>query len=385
MLRISFFAAASYAQGTYFRWHNLAIGLQQLGHQVTVYAIGPEHGGRSHLESRDGVCYSITPLPPRLLRFLHPWLDPITLLRVLRRPSESSDIYHVFQPFPHSCLPGLFHRSHRQNLFFDWDDLWSGGLFPVLKTFPWPATWPNRAIQLLEQRMPYLAGAVTTCSNFLSQRAQVNGATNTQVIHNGYWPTHSFPTRIEARTALKLNPDAFYFGFMGRTVGELEWCLDALAKPFPNGQQRRLALCGMHPSIIDALPQETRASIDYLGQLTPAQTRTFASALDCGLLPLDDTPFNQSRFPIKFAEYLAAGAHVIASAVGEFAELARSLPGVTLCGKTRESWKRMLVDTDWSGICIPFSTEPNSKLAQMLGWPALALQLQDFYISQLRS
>lgn len=42
-LRITFSVSYSFPQGIYFRWHNLAIGLQQLRHQVTVHAIGPAH------------------------------------------------------------------------------------------------------------------------------------------------------------------------------------------------------------------------------------------------------------------------------------------------------------------------------------------------------
>jgi len=385
MLKISFFTAASHAQGTYFRWHNLAIGLQQLGHRVTVHAIGPSHGGRTQFETRDGVRYVLVPLTPFFNRLWNTWLDPVTLLRTLRHLPESPDIVHVFQPFPHSCLPALLHCTDRSRLIFDWDDLWAGGLFPTRPELPWPATWPTKAVHWLEKSMPRRVGAVTSCSQFLARQARLNGAIKTEVIHNGYWPDRLLPSKSEARSAFNLSPDSFYFGFMGRTVGEIEWCLDALAARHTNKTPIRLALCGMSETVIRSLSPSAQASIDHLGQLTPEQTRVFARAIDVGLLPLEDIPFNQSRFPIKFAEYLAGGAHVVASSIGEFALLAEKLPGVTLCGTARESWQHMLKSTHWDERCAPFATDSDSVLAKTLGWPALAKQLENFYQTSLTS
>jgi glycosyltransferase involved in cell wall biosynthesis len=139
----------------------------------------------------------------------------------------------------------------------------------------------------------------------------------------------------------------------------------------------------MPQNVVDILPAEQRASIDYLGNLTPAQSQIFTRAIDCGLLPLEDTPFNQSRFPIKFAEYLAGGAHVIASAVGEFATLAQQLPGVTLAGQTRESWCSTLATLDLDRIDTDFATSAASALAQVLDWQVLARQLERFYFARL--
>ena len=67
---------------------------------------------------------------------------------------------------------------------------------------------------------------------------------------------------------------------------------------------------------MDGLPEQVKNNIDYLGSLSPLDTRYFAAAIDLGLLPLMKTPFNESRFPIKFAEYLAANLPVLCSEVG---------------------------------------------------------------------
>jgi glycosyltransferase involved in cell wall biosynthesis len=383
-LKINFFTCFGFPQGTYFRWHNLAIGLQRLGHEVTVHAIGPRHWGRTQLEVRDGVSYVLVPTTPFISRLVDSRLDPVTLLRAMRHDTGSADVHHVFQPFPHSCLPGLFHRRSAGCLLYDWDDLWWGGLLTAKTGFPWRDTWLPKAIRFLEQGMPRLADGVTTCSGFLAEAARKHGAVATQIIHNGYWHDQPAPSKLAARETMELNPEAFYFGFMGRTTAEISWCVDALAATAPAGRKVRLALCGMPQSMVDGLPAEHRAAIDYLGNLTPAQTQVFARAIDCGLLPLEDTSFNQSRFPIKFAEYLAGGAHVIASAVGEFASLAAQLPGVTLTGQSRESWRSIFARLDLHRLDTAFSTSSNSALAQKLDWQVLARQLEGFYFDRLR-
>jgi len=382
-LKIKFFTCFGFPQGTYFRWHNLAIGLQRLGHEVTVHAVGPRHWGRTQFEVRDAVRYVLVPSTPFIHRFLDLRLDPITLLRTFRCEVGDADIYHVFQPFPHSCLPGLFHRQKTRCLIYDWDDLWWGGVVPARMGFPWPASWLWSIVRIIEHGMPRRADGVTTCSRFLAEASQMHGAVATQVIHNGYWPNQPAPTKFAARATTGLDQQAFYFGFMGRTFGEISWCMDALAAKAPSGREVRLALCGMPPDILDVLPAEQRASIDYLGNLTPAQSQIFTHAIDCGLLPLEDTSFNQSRFPIKFAEYLAGGAHVVASSVGEFADLAKHLPGVTLAGRTREVWGATLNTIDLDRLETGFATTSNSVLARMLDWQVLAGQLQEFYSSRL--
>jgi glycosyltransferase involved in cell wall biosynthesis len=382
MLKIVFFTAFSHTQGTYFRWHNLAVGLRKLGHDVFVHSVGPESGAHTWTEVRDGVFYQLVPLTPNFRKFLNPGLDPFTLLRSLRHAPPPADIYHIFQPFPHSCIPALFHRRNAKALFFDWDDLWWDGLYPSKHHFPLRDKLLTRFAQYFEATMPRKADGVTTCSRFLQNKASQNGSRNTHVIHNGIWPSHSYPTKSNARATLNLQPHAYYFGFMGRTIAELSWCIDVLTAPPPSDHPVRLALCGMRQQDIDSLPSDLLPFIDYLGNLTSEETRTFSRAIDCGLLPLEDNSFNQSRFPIKFAEYLAAGARVIASDVGEIADLARQFPQVTLAGASRQSWQ----DTLREQTLPSTQTRPihaSADLTDSLGWQTLTNRLLTTYADQI--
>lgn len=382
-MRIRFFTTASHTQGTYFRWQNLAIGLQRLGHEVSVTAIGPP-ARAVESTTRDDIPYHLIPSSPLGLRFLGPGSDPVAALRTLIPGPEPADLFHIFQPFPLSCLGPWFHRHRAKALVFDWDDLWWQGLLAAPPAALTRAGIAARITRSLEHCMPRRTSLVTTCSGYLANLARERGASATRVIHNGYWPGLDYPGFSASRQRLGLDPDAFYFGFMGRTVSEFEWCLDPLALDSLHNRPVRLALCGMSADLLVALSPAQRARVDYLGQLTPDQTRLFANAIDCGLLPLEDTAFNQSRFPIKFAEYLAAGAHVVASAVGECAALARQIPAVTLVGTDRPSWSAAFAPGQPPRFDLRPETGPGSPLAQLLGWDALALSLAQSYETLLR-
>ena len=97
----------------------------------------------------------------------------------------------------------------------------------------------------------------------------------------------------------------------------------------------RLVLCGPPESAVLGLPETVRERVDYLGQLTPEATRDFVAALDIGLLPLDDNPFNQSRFPIKFSEHLATGVPLLCSMIGECRRLVPRFAWAVPAGTTR--------------------------------------------------
>jgi len=167
--------------------------------------------------------------------------------------------------------------------------------------------------------------------------ASIRHARGTSVAINGVWPFEAID-KIEARASFGLDAQALYIGFMGRTVNELAWCFEALEANLDRYPKLRLALCGAPADSLKGLPSVVAERVDYLGQLSPSETRKFATAIDLGLLPLENSKFNQSRFPIKFAEYLGAGALVLCSDIGECSRLGEGLPQVLKAGRTREQW-----------------------------------------------
>lgn len=378
-LRVQFLAAYTIPAGTYFRVHNLARALIHRGHDVVVRAVDPDARSASRTELRDDVPYDVI----RDSRGAHRFgaaSHPVTALRRVRASAGTCDVVHLFQPFLGPSVP--WYAARRAALrVFDWDDLWWGGALPA-RTKGFGDAWMTWWVRVLERRLPRDANLVTTCSGFLAARARAAGAHAVHVVHNGCWPA-PVPDRTAARRRLKLDPGACYAGFMGRTADELRWCTAALGAAAAIRPEVRLAVCGPPPSLLDGLAPDLRSRIDYLGVITPEETRWFAAAMDLGLLPLADTPFNQSRFPIKFAEYLGAGLPVLMSDVGECAAIAASWPWVLRAGHSELEFRAAFVDvTERLTSLRPPRVDPK-MVEDALSWNHLGARLEASYLTAL--
>ena len=382
-LKIIFLVEYVHEQGTYFRWHNLAIGLQAAGHQVIVFGVDWDKHSTDRTELRDGVEYRILSTF-RGLNVFTPSTNPLNFLRRFLLTYPHCDIVHTFQPFPFSAYLGWYLKSTgKANYFFyDWDDLWTKGYYDKKPIKGLSDKITFLLVRHTERRFPSCAGFVTVCSNYLRELAETAGAHFVSVIHNGFWPFEPIDQK-RARTQLGLQPNAVYAGFMGRTTGELSWCIaaiQALHRQAPD-HDFRLALCGMMPDFLDELSDDAKSQIDYLGNLSPLDCRLFAAAIDFGLLPLEDNAFNQSRFPIKFAEYQASGTPVIFSEVGECNKLGKQFNWTIPAGTTSQQFIDCFVHTLSDAVASQKRPVVNQEqLAYQLSWTMLAQDLASDYL-----
>ncbi|MBA4018965.1 MAG: hypothetical protein C0483_17490 [Pirellula sp.] len=380
-LNIHYFANFCHEAGTYFRFHNLAAGLVKHGHRVTVFTCDFfDKGWKTRTELRNGVTYVIQP-QHFLAIYLFNACDPVTVSRRLLSKTPSCDIAHLFQPFPGAALPWL--RAPCRARFYDWDDLWIGGLMsgPVDR---WRDYWPRTCVGYLEQRLPRWADHVTAISRYLAALARERGARAVSVVNSGSWPLEA-SDKLATRRELGLQSDAFYVGFMGRTTAELPWCVSALAANAESMPKLRLALCGMPTSDLNDIPEHLRSRIDYLGQLTPTQAQAFSSCLDLALLPMQASNFNQSRLPQKFADYLATGVPLLCSAVGECAELIPKFPWVRPAGATQQEWEQSFtsaIDHVRRNAVPKFDRE---LFERNMSWVGLSKTLAQIYLQVLES
>lgn len=380
-LRVAFIVTGDGESGTYFRYHNLAKGLVRLGHEVVVYGQCGSGRWATRHEARDGVKYVLAPSAPGN-RWIDYSINPGNLFwRMIQRIAQA-DVYHLFQPHGNSAFPWLAlqkFRSREGALFvWDWDDLWCGGLIPT-EPRRVTARWHYRLLNRLEHSLPRRAALVTTCSAYLARIAESRGASHTALVHNGYWPGDAPGDRTTLRKEFGLREDAFYLGFIGWTPTEISWCLEALLRL---GANVRLASCGYdirrdleaYPGLADR--------IDYLGKVTSEQARRLMHAIDVGLLPLARTPFNESRLPIKFADYLAAGVPAICGDVGEVGVLGRRIRGAILCPPEKEKWVAACVAAVREMQRDPAAHLPDRiELARHLSWAHLAHQLEAAYFA----
>ncbi|NVJ86000.1 MAG: glycosyltransferase [Algoriphagus sp.] len=377
-MKIHFFVQSTHQQGTFFRFHNLALGLNQMGHQVIIFASDNEPKSKRRQELIDGIQYEVWP-GHRGQGIFGQWNHPFTVFDRAYNTYPEADVVHLFQPFLSGGLAWRRMKSKTKLLVYDWDDLWTGGLYSgVGKSFRgrWDQFWVN----YIENEYPKKADLVTTCSDFLKDRAIQSGAKHVELLFNGLWAYQPTEKSI-ARKNLGLDGQARYIGFMGRTTGELEWCYQALSE-LREVENLRIALCGMPKEILPDVPPWLAKKVDYLGILPPIKTRDFAAALDLGLLPLEDNLFNQSRFPIKYAEYMAAGTPVIVSEVGQCAKLSSEMPWVIKAGLGKDAF----IEAIKKWIQLPDRTNilDIDQVNNRFSWQRISEQLSELYLTKIK-
>ncbi len=372
-LRVRFYTNLCHEAGTYFRFHNLAVGLRRRGHDVEVFAGDLDARARARREVRDEVPYVVHPAS-RWTRLTGIAFDPVGALRRAARRPPPADVVHLFQPFVGGALPWGRAARRAPCRMFDWDDLWVGGALGPARGVR--QRLARASIGALEARLPRYAHGVTTCSRFLADLARDRGARHVAVVPNGCWPAPR-ESRADARRHFGLPEGALYAGFMGRTTGELAWCVDALSAL--GADDVRLAVCGPPPGALEALDARMRGRIDHLGELTALEAARFARAIDLGLVPLADTPFNRSRFPIKVADHLAGGAPILLSAVGDCAALTADLPFVLQCAPGRDAWIAGFVHAVERLRTGRMPAVDQGLVEARLGWDQACGRLEDAY------
>lgn len=371
-MRIAFIVQYCHQAGTFFRWHNLAKALQDMGHEVVVFAGDMDRHSKRRISFLDGVKYEITPVLISSKLFLSP-TDPITgLFRYWYLP-RGFDVYHLFQPFTDGFLPWFLMKifNRKASFFYDWDDLWTDQIIsPKGGIRRWFA---YQSVKFLERKLPVLANGTSVCSTFL----QGSVSKNAKLIYNGFWKQNLGKVSEELLFNESNKGHTLLLGYTGRTNGELIW-LSYLCE--------RIELLQLSVSIIICGPSEEQMvdsglnrykNVRYMGVVAPEKALAIAASVDIGLLPLEDTPFNKSRFPIKFFDYLTSGTTVFCSEVGEIGLLGKDIQGVVLAPGSKEEWVKSLLNLLMSSKELP---KPEIALLQdRFSWIAAARELESFY------
>jgi glycosyltransferase involved in cell wall biosynthesis len=375
-LKIAFFVNYSHKSGTYFRWQNLAIALKQSGHQVDVFAGDTDYHSANRIEERDGIRYHLISSLQTSRIFYNP-NDPFTALRrMFQLPDEAYDVYHVFQPFLQAYLP--WKRLKRKNpkavFLYDWDDLWTNGLFTKAPTLRYKYSY--WVTEILERKMPLKADGVTVCSDFLAKR--VNGKAPQAKLYNGFWD-QPLPDKNALKAKWSFNENDFYLGYVGKTAGELDWIVEGLAYLHDQGLHNvKLVICGPPKEWMSSSGILDKKGVIYLGELSPQDAREISASVDLGMIPLENSLFNQSRFPIKFFDFLTVDTSVYLSQVGEIAEIAQTIQGAFLGSPDKNEWIKGLLPVVQKRLSVRPQIDI-SNIVSRFSWPAIAAELADFY------
>jgi glycosyltransferase involved in cell wall biosynthesis len=311
------------SRGTYFRVRELARHLVIAGHEATIVATSERAHWRLTATEEQGVTLVRSPS-----LFGGPFRTGWDIWDTLRRIGyvlsnrRRWDLIHAFDCRPTVILPALaLSRFHQVPLVIDWADWWGRGgaieereggrLLRLLVRGP--ETW-------FEERFRTKATYTTVISDALAQRAESLGVPADRIVKLGHGSdTDSSPVSSteHSRVALNLSPEDPVIGSIGALhPADIELLIQAFRKLRARHQNLRLIVAG---NPVTTVPSE--AGIISLGYLPRDRFLMVLGACDFFLLPLADNLCNRARFPGRVRDYFLAGRPVVATPVGEVAEL----------------------------------------------------------------
>jgi glycosyltransferase involved in cell wall biosynthesis len=190
-----------------------------------------------------------------------------------------------------------------------------------------------------------MADVVTVSTPELGKR--YGGTRPTFVVRNGV------PEKMTAQCPSRAMTDGVrdrerivgWAGYTGTHPGDLEVTSGAVATLLNRSSGRvRFRNIGPRDGVEKALqlPPGTESLVEASGWLEPRMYRLALASLDVGIVPLQDTAFNQAKSTLKALEFAAAGVPVIASELPEFVTLRNAGLPLYLAKARRKDWSAAL-------------------------------------------
>lgn len=246
------------------------------------------------------------------------WLDIAWRWHELR--TGNYDVVYAFEYHPNVAWPVYAGLSNNQTLLSDWCDWYAGGA-NIMRGNRWLHAWDRRR----EERIRRRAARVSVISSPLAERARALGIppNNITLLREGVDTAVMRPyDRAAAKAALGIPADTLVVGTLndGHAVPHLLAAFSALAARLP---RVCLLFVGQPSPAQQALILQHGLSnrVVITGRCTDAALPRLLSAADICALPLEDTIANRARFPHKIGDYLACGAAVLLTRVGDYPAL----------------------------------------------------------------
>ena len=167
--------------------------------------------------------------------------------------------------------------------------------------------------------------------------------------------------------------------YVGKTTGELSWIAEALKNiELRELDNIRLIIAGPSKELLEQSDLINHQKVLYLGELSSQDAAEICTASDLGLLPLENSAFNQSRFPIKFFDFLTAGTPIYYSGVGEIKNIGDNITGAFEGAFNKMQWAEGIVAIIRTLTDNPIVINTDSLSAEY-SWQAQTKKLLHFY------
>jgi len=372
-------------KGTFWRALGFARVLVKRGHAVTLMCTAPR--AKLRISERDigGVRLVETPdLLPGSLR--SGWDVWNTLNRLAWLRGRSFDLVHGFETRPIVIWPALMAKRRGAKLFLDWCDWFGAGGSVEERPNPLVRAVLRPVETFFENHYRTRADGTTVINTALRHRAIDLGVKpeSIRLIRNGSDTNIEPMDRLAVRDVLGLPAEGTYIGFVGGTyTRDAHFMAEAFNCVLAAAPQTKLILTGYFNRPIESWVSIPGAIVRS-GPVECAEMYTYLSACDVCWLPLCDSGANRGRWPFKLNDYMTVARPVVATAVGDLAEVIPQydLGVVTpvIADRFAEETLTLLADDARAW----FIGQTARHVAEtVFNWEKLANEMEDFYQSRL--
>jgi glycosyltransferase involved in cell wall biosynthesis len=335
--------------GTYLRCYYFSRELARLGHEVTMVTVSQTSRYRPRTYFKrgylgeyaqpcgEGPWIRMVEAPSLGYKWMPGWgsgpLDIGWRTRELWRGGY--DLVYGFEYQPNVAWPFYAARHWRTFRFVsDWCD-WHAGQSNHLRGW----RLAHRVDGFLEERIRFLAQAVTVISQTLHRRAASIGIDPRRIvdvpegIDTDY--LRDYPTE-QARTRCGLPVDRPVVAAV--RDGDMSRVIRIFAQVRRRVPAALLLVIGNVGAAVRATAQALGVgdSVQFAGRVSDEAYPDCLGCADVCVLPLTDGTLNQARFPAKLLDYLASARPVVTNPVGDVAGLFRTQSVGIACGQADE-------------------------------------------------
>lgn len=312
-----------------------------------------------------------------------------TVSRVVSLSGFQWDVVHAWDCRPAVILPALyaFRQSRKTGgkLIIDWCDWWGRGGTQSERADR-VAKWFYGPIEtFFEEAFRPRADGTTVISRALYQRALglKIPEENIRIMPQGCdVDGMESRDRVEARIRLGLCPKKHVVVSLGAlTSSEAKLLFDCFRLLLERRRDCVAVMVGKHGSRIPADLQTNKEQFIEMGYVSEETLNDSIAACDAVLIPLTDTVASRARWPSKANRFLAAGRTVVISRVGDLAQLLeREGAGLVVPCQAEGIVDGLIGLLDDTGLRTHFETQAQRVAREILAWPSLAGQLEEFYL-----
>ncbi len=378
-------------EGTYLRCFNLGRELAISGYEIDLVCADNQPGGMSaKVRYSEGGLRVIT-LPRFGAGAPYAGYALRALMSIPYSMSRKYDLVHAFAvAIPSTAIPAIAARMAARKILVDWDDAWAGGL----AKFAHPAA--AKIAGFLEEHTPAMAGAtaITVVSDHLAGCARkIYPKLPVHKILNGADFNAIHPIdKSAARQELGIPQDEQALLAMGRTyTGSLELMLESFTQVLKDRPNTKLYVVGeicAYGNLGDYVRRTlerfaplANGNIIHVGHVPYNRLKYYLSAADALILPMEKCHHEESRFPIRFGDYLASGNIIVSNAVGEIKTLMDKYQAALTSDPADNGAfaKKMIEGLDLAHSQNGYKTRARALAAGDLSWKSVAEKLGAVY------